>query len=463
MPSMIDIDFDKKELSSKKYKNIKELKRAPIRNIIQTVTKMEPSINKEYLSKWLFDEYYSHKMKGSLTNRLKNISNNICYDYIISKCFDNIDLLNNSKTNNILNDNFQNIIKSLYEIDACGNGCFIDYLIRRIICELKVEKFEDRRADEICCGVREHDDDCYTIDSNEKLWQFKSDSLQNWCIYEQIDINSNIINKIENGDFFIEMDRKNEWLKIKYKNIIGYVRYLVPNMYDIVLPKKISGDFNNYIKNKYFIEHIDKHYCRRGCKSKCIKIDFKNECELICIFPYCQNLCYVKAQNTLKYKTKNILKEIYITSIAHRESFHDFVYQDNFDKIINILDKCEEENFINPLIDLCKNLVEYKNNILCNPCLGSKETPIQADCDLVIDDYLIDIKVAKNNSKYEILQLLGYASMLKYNKKYNIRVNNICILNILNCQYIVYNIENISDNNLFKFIQLLTTNIINKQ
>ncbi len=43
MPSWIDIDFDKKELSSKKYKNIKELKREPMRNIIQTFTKMEPS------------------------------------------------------------------------------------------------------------------------------------------------------------------------------------------------------------------------------------------------------------------------------------------------------------------------------------------------------------------------------------------------------------------------------------
>ena len=456
MSSWIDIDFDKIKLYSKKYKNIKELKQAPMRNIIQVVTKMKPSINKEYLSKWLFDEYYSHKMKGALTNRLKYISNNICYDYIISKCFDNIDLLNNSKTNNILNDNFQNIIKSLYEIDARGTGCFIDYLIRRIICEIKEEKFEDRRADEICNGVREHYDDVYTIDSNEKLWQFKSNSLNFWCISELMDINSNVINGIEDGDFFIEIDRKNEWLKIKYKNTIGYVRYLVPNMYDIVLPKKISGDYNNYIKNKYFIEHIDKHYCIRGCKNKCIKIDFKNECELKCIFPYCQNLCYVKTQNTLKHKTKDILKDIYITSIAHRESFQDFVYQDNFDKIINILDKCEEENFINPLIDLCKKLVKCKNNILCNPCLGSKETPIPADCDLVIDDYLIDIKVAKNNSKYEILQLLGYASMLKYNKKYNIRVNNICILNILNCQYIVYNIENISDNNLFKFIELLT-------
>lgn len=97
--------------------------------------------------------------------------------------------------------------------------------------------------------------------------------------------------------------------------------------------------------------------------------------------------------------------------------------------------------------------------ILSNPGLGSKETPIPSDCDLVIDDTLIDIKCTKQNHiPYELLQLLGYSSLLKFNNKYNLCVNNICILNLLEGKLRIYNIENISDDNLFEYLQLLTNN-----
>lgn len=49
----------------------------------------------------------------------------------------------------ILNKECQNIIQSLNKIDASGTGIFMDYLIRRLIRELRYEKFDDNRAGKI--------------------------------------------------------------------------------------------------------------------------------------------------------------------------------------------------------------------------------------------------------------------------------------------------------------------------
>ena len=94
--------------------------------------------------------------------------------------------------------------------------------------------------------------------------------------------------------------------------------------------------------------------------------------------------------------------------------------------------------------------------ILLNPALGGKDIPIPADCDIVIDDTLIDLKCTRGN-KYilEILQLLGYASLLKYNTEYNMRMVNVCIINLLHGECKIYNIENILDENLFEYLRLL--------
>ena len=89
--------------------------------------------------------------------------------------------------------------------------------------------------------------------------------------------------------------------------------------------------------------------------------------------------------------------------------------------------------------------------------LGGKDTPIPADCDIVIDDTLIDIKCTGGNKDIlEVLQLLGYASLLKSNTEYNMRMNNICIINLLQGECKIYNIENILDDNLVDYLSLLT-------
>ena len=74
---------------------------------------------------------------------------------------------------------------------------------------------------------------------------------------------------------------------------------------------------------------------------------------------------------------------------------------------------------------------------------------------MVIDKTLIDIKCTNgNNDRYEILQLLGYTSLLNYNCI--TRVDKICIINILNGVIKFYDIKHISDDNLLEYLHLLT-------
>ena len=49
----------------KKYKTFGEIQNAPIRSVIQCITRMKPSSEKELLSEWLFNDHY-------LTGRFAN-------------------------------------------------------------------------------------------------------------------------------------------------------------------------------------------------------------------------------------------------------------------------------------------------------------------------------------------------------------------------------------------------------
>ena len=289
-----------------KYKTVGEIKKIPIISAIQIISKMKPSNITDYLVKWLFESHYSKlPLTGSLTQRIKNLNNKICYNYIISNCFDGIDPLNFFTTVPILNDKCLSIIKSLHEIEPSANGTFMDYLIRRIMCEIKQETFEDDRAKSqtnlynfsinyefkknygIVDGVQE-----------KQLWQFiAGDGIGRWIILNEPDIKSNDKCYLENKERFIELERKNEWLKIKYRSgWTGWVRYLVP---DVENTLGVSGNINDYVPNKWF-KQIDKdgdtHYCEKGCKTEIMNFstgDF--------IFPYCQNMCYAKTQDTNYY------------------------------------------------------------------------------------------------------------------------------------------------------------------
>lgn len=435
-----------------KYKTVGEVKNAKIKSAIQVITRMKVSKEKTYLCKWLFDTHYlKKKFKGNLTERIKNIENKNCYNHIINHCFDGIDPLEVYKTFPILNDNCIKIIQSLHTVDSSGTGIFMDYLIRRIINEVRQTKFEDRRVDSHTSL------DKIIIKNDKHLWQFNGDDeIGGWKVCKEPEIKSTEIISIQDKDRFIELERKDEWLKIKYKKNIGWVRYLVP---DVSFTKGVSGNIKDYVPNKWFkkIEKEDCHYCESGCKMKMEQLCLYKETEPNeCVFPYCQNMCYMKVQNTTKYKTTEVLKELYIVSCCHSESFGACPSQYKFDEIINILDKVNTSDFISPLIKICESLLFNCNKVLLNPALGCEDTPIPADCDIVIDDILIDIKCTKEDKDIsEILQLLGYTSLLKYNK-YNMCMNNVCIINLLQGKCKIYNIENISDDNLLEFLNLLT-------
>ena len=54
-----------------------------------------------------------------------------------------------------------------------------------------------------------------------------------------------------------------EWLKIKYKGVVGWVRYLVP---DVEITKGVNGNINDYVPNKWFTKDTHNYY--RKCQQK---------------------------------------------------------------------------------------------------------------------------------------------------------------------------------------------------
>lgn len=515
------MEFVNKEINddttiSGKYKTIGEVKNASIRSAIHVISRMHPGVERMHLCKWLFETHYLKKQfRGNLTNRIKIITNKSSYNHIIAHCFDGIDPLTVYETIPILNEKCKRIIQSLHTIDPSGAGTFMDYLVRRLISELRQETFVDTRAG-VVLGMRMHTNrmhqqklreqklnnlKCYelkeklkqrglpvsglkkvlvtrlsedmepadslkvdiTMVNDKQLWQFNGDGeIGRWIVVEEPGLKK--IVSIQDGHRFIELERKDEWLKIEYKKIVGWVRYLVP---DVQSTSGVSGNIKDYVPNKWFkkIEKDadDNHYCESGCKIKMEQSCWSGTTTepRECVFPCCQNMCYyMKVQDTTKYETRDILKELYIASCCHAEAFGGCPTQDTVDKIMNILDEVDKNEFISPFICLCEALLTNSNKVLLNPVLGcmySSSIHIPSDCDLVIDDSLIDIKCTGGRRDVsEMLQLFGYASLLKYNTKYNMRMNNICIINLLQGECKIYNIENILDNNLLEYLHLLT-------
>ena len=459
--TIMNID-DNTLITSTKYKNIYELKNAPERSCKSVITHMKEGEIKDYMCKWAYEKFYLKDFSGNLTSRIKLINTNICYYHIINHCFDKIDPLLYSKTMPILNKECKSIIQSLHSINASATGIFIDYLIRRLISELNEDEFSDNRASEFT-----NIDEIINV-TDKQLWRFNeivTSDIGRWNIYEKTNIESKMLDSMYNGDRFIELSCENEWLKIEFKEHIGYVRYLIP---DVEVFTGVSGNIEDYIPNKYFhkIDIDDNHhYCKCGCKMMMEQTMWIGVTEPIeCKFPICQNYSYMKVKDTRTYKTVDILKELFIVSCCHTEAFGACPSQESFDKIIFILEELDKSIFLEPLISLCNELIKERKNIYLNPALGSTETQIPSDCDLVVDDILIDVKcTTKDNIKYEILQLLGYSSLLKYNDKYNIRINNVCILNLLKGECRIYNIEKISDENLLEYLNILTNKYDNSK
>lgn len=455
-------------ITSKKYKTIGELLKSPIKSIIQVSNGEKNEDIKSYLYEWLYNNHYSTKrMVGSLTARIKNISNQPCYYHIMKECFSNVGSSNfNKTTTKILNDECIHFIKKLHIIDPSLTGTFLDYLVRRIICEIKKIHFHDSRA---ACQIH-NDNKINLILDNEEVWTYIiNDKFDSWGVFKNHSIKSDRIIDIRQGDNFIVKAKKNEWLNIEYKNYTGWVRYLIPNCVDFA-NKEL--DKNEYIENKY-IQRVEPntstHICSHGCIrrfEKCvfhgILPDYVPECKL----DECLNICYEKSKNTELYVSIDIMKELFITSLSHTISFGECPYQNKVNEILDLIKHTIniEEMFYLPLKNLCLELVRENEtpNILLNPALGFKipaldNKTIPADCDLVINDILYDIKcTCGDNSIYEILQLLGYASLLNCVPQFNKKINNISTINLLQGNLVNYDISYITTDQMVNYLRILT-------
>jgi len=383
-------------ITSKKYKTLGALLNAPFRSIIGASNNEKNENIKSYLYEWLYKNYYSSKkMGGNLTTRIKIISNKPCYYYIMKECFNNMDVLQLNKiTKTILNDECIQFIKILHSVSSSLTGTFLDYLVRRIICEITQNPFHDRRASRL------------------------------------IDKDNDIIHNLDTEE-----------------------------------------DKEQYIVNKYIqrVEYgTDSHICSHGCIRKFEQTVFYNsmpDCIPECKFDKCVNLCYEKITNTEMYSSVDIMEEIFISSLSHSIEFGGCPNQSNVNEILNLIKHTTniEEIFYLPLRQLCLNLLKENPNVLLNPALGHQielldNKNIPADCDLVINNYLYDIKCTSGEkSVYEILQLLGYASLLNCISRFNNnKVDNISIINLLQGYIVNYDISYITKDQMVNYLRVLT-------
>ena len=348
-------------IASLRYNNIRDIKE-DIKYCINYTSHLKDIKLKRYLEDFLFENHYKMIFKsGSLTDRLKNINSNICYNSIYRNIFNN-NYNDTIKKYNILPLKCSNIVKLLHSIDPSITGSFIDYLIRRIICELNNIEFYDSKA--------------------------------SWCL-----------------------------------------------------------------------DSVD-HICNSEDCRYSIEFEYQDEVEVfkkICTLPYCRLHSYNLTKLTNLYKTQDIIKEIFITSLSHGEAFGECLNQDNVNRILEILSS-NLFDLYTPLMILCKNIIKNKETIKLNPVFGGKlKSPVDnynipSDADLIINDCLIDIKCTKNksNSKCcEILQLLGYSALSSFHTDNNKKINKIMILNILEGSIYKIDISNITDKNYENYIKFL--------
>lgn len=428
-------------ISSKKYKTVGNLLKAPLKSILLVANNEKNKEIQNYLYNWLYINHYSNiLMDGSLTQRVHNISNKAYYYYIMKNCFNENDILNNGKTDNILNEDCCNFIGKLHNIEPSLTGCFIDYLIRRIISEILNIDFNDNRANSKCynkyslCDIFDEEIE-YNIINSITLLEKNDKYLQNCIILFDKD---NLNNELD----FCEKYYKG------YKVIRSVESYKGYNVISSVEP--YNDEQNIYklfvLENNIILITTDEY-------NEIIKPDKINNLPI--------NMCksYEKTKNTALYKSEDILLEIFITSLSHTLDFGGIPKEDKITNIINLINTTNNINeiFVLPLKTLCENLLKNHNNILLNPTLGSIETHIASDCDLIINDTIFDFKCTiGNKSIYELLQLLGYTSLSHYNTDFNIKINNISIINLLQGKLTTYNISSVTSEELMNYLKILT-------
>ena len=74
---------------------------------------------------------------------------------------------------------------------------------------------------------------------------------------------------------------------------------------------------------------------------------------------------------------------------------------------------------------------------------------------MVIDNTLFDIKCTKNNTAYEIKQLLGYAGLISCNPKFKTHITSMSIINLLQGELTTYDITCLTNEHLLNYLKLL--------
>lgn len=439
---------DESYVNSKTFKNIREIKECNnLRKVISYIKQMEEGPSKNYLKKYLYESYYEPKLNfdGNLTDRIMKIDNSFCYSHIMSACFDSYDIYKNFQVKKILNQEDIVIITDLHGVCSSLCGIFIDYLFRRVISELSSISFYDSRADRILAS----DNIITYIDEKDNIWEFiENDYAEYWTIRIEPVMSSEIIGEIFQGDTFIFLEKIEIWMKIKYKEIIGWVRHRLPKD-----ENSLEMIQNQYLRKK-------THICSKACKYL-IQQRMPAKTIISCLLDTCQNISYNKTKN-MNNPSKDILYDIFITSLCHTEFFGFSPRLEKVKLFQQKLNEISKTDFINSFTQSCKIFIKDNSNVILNPALGGKlnileSTKINSDADLVIDNNIFDIKCSNRIKNYrDFFQLLGYSSLIYLNKKYEIKINKMIVLNLLEGNYIIYNIEYLDENNFINFIKFLS-------
>lgn len=153
-----------------------------------------------------------------------------------------------------------------------------------------------------------------------------------------------------------------------------------------------------------------------------------------------------------KIKTKNILNDIWIVSFGHTLCFSDNIkiidlghLNMNHDEFYNNI-----EDFLLKSFKICNSNDISDIKLYINPILGYVGIP--SDADLILEDYIIEIKCSKkpSNNITNFLQLLAYAS---FSRLLGHNINKICIINPILGIMFIQDISNWEEHyNLFKYL-----------
>lgn len=436
------------------------------------------SISKDLLDTIKF--YYYKEVKdtnkpitgGTLTTRIKSLINNRIYDDIIAANFSNINSEFTEKQN-IISIDFVKYIQDLHSIYPNNTGCFIDYLFRHILSKFLNIEFYDTRANVLYNSLNRYNLHIKIISEIKlKVYEKYKDKYK-WTYDESIEIYEKL-KRIKNE--WLELcdklksEKLKEWqekyteeelseynkmgsLKSSKKWRKKWEKQLKMHEELELINNQNFQSFQNYIsKDEYYNIYWDYYQEVQYEKSGIYEIFCNSYLQPTELgdndFPISFTEAYTKVTNK-NLNTIDIIREIFIVSLAHSEYFREYNEEKSILQYEYINTNKFKSEYINDIINIIK-LFDGKKYAL-NPSLG--RYGISSDCDLIIDDNLIDFKVSKiNKDKYELLQLLGYSSLINVG---NHKINKIHIIDLYKNKLKTIDISEWNSNQRFGFLKYI--------